>query len=135
MASAFCVALDLVGRFTSTPSRPERYFCTLHVHADELVPLGAGRCAHQLLDELRSRTCFLGALRHGNRCRASIRVELAIPRIKFALIKPLWGETEEGWGAPPEFEQWLKDGESDPPPSTITQAVEYYHYARREAKP
>ena len=37
-------------------------------------------------------------------------IELAIPRIKFALMKPLWGDTGEGWGAPPEFEQWLRAG-------------------------
>ena len=62
-------------------------------------------------------------------------IELAIPRIKFALMQPIWGEAAEGWGTPPEFEQWLNDGEPDPPPSHISQAVEYYRYARGGAQP
>jgi hypothetical protein len=62
-------------------------------------------------------------------------IEFAIPRIKFALMKPMWGEAAEGWGTPSEFENWLKDGEPDPPPSHIAKAVEYYRYARGGAKP
>jgi hypothetical protein len=62
-------------------------------------------------------------------------IELAIPRIKLALMKPMWGGAEAGWGAPSEFETWLKDGEPDPAPPNIAQAVEYYRYAKRRAKP
>jgi hypothetical protein len=62
-------------------------------------------------------------------------IELAIPRIKLALMKPVWGETEAGWGTPSEFEEWVKEGELDPAPQHVAQAVEYYRYAKREAKP
>jgi hypothetical protein len=62
-------------------------------------------------------------------------IELAIPRIKFELMKPAWGEPNAGWGTPSEFETWLKNGEPDPAPPRIAQAVEYYGYAKREVKP
>ena len=62
-------------------------------------------------------------------------LDLAIPRIKFALMKPVWGEKAEGWGTPSEFETWLNSGEPDPAPPRIAQAVEYYGYGKREVKP
>jgi hypothetical protein len=62
-------------------------------------------------------------------------IELAIPRIKFALMKPMWGDADDGWGSPSEFETWLNDGEPHPSPPKIAQAVEYYLYAKRGAKP
>lgn len=62
-------------------------------------------------------------------------IELAIPRIKFALMKPMWGEAQTGWGTPSEFETWLKEGEPQPVPPTIEKAVEYYRYAVPRAKP
>jgi len=62
-------------------------------------------------------------------------IELAIPRIKFALMKPVWGEPDAGWGTPSEFETWLENGEPDPAPRRISQAAEYYGYAKREVKP
>jgi hypothetical protein len=61
--------------------------------------------------------------------------EFGIPRIKFALMRPIWGEAEAGWGTPSEFERWLEDREPDPPPPQIAGAVEYYRYARPETKP
>ena len=62
------------------------------------------------------------------------RVEIAMSRIKFALMKPLWGEMSEGWGKTKEFEEWLQKGELDPPPASLKYAVEFYHLGR-EFKP
>ena len=62
-------------------------------------------------------------------------IAFAVPRIKFVLMKPIWGEAETGWGTPSEFEIWLNDGEPDPAPERIARAVEYYRYAKPEARP
>ena len=61
-------------------------------------------------------------------------IELAIPRIKLALMKPVWGDPANGWGDPAEFERWQKGFESDPPPAHLKDAVEFYRYGRT-AKP
>jgi len=59
-------------------------------------------------------------------------VELAIPRIKLALMKPVWGEAAEGWGTPEAFERWLKEGDGGPPPDEIAEAVKYFDYPSQE---
>ena len=63
------------------------------------------------------------------------QVELAIPRIKFALMQPVWDENAPGWGDPAHFEAWLKDAEPDPPPVEIASAVAYFRYATPGAGP
>jgi len=60
-------------------------------------------------------------------------VELAIPRIKLALMKPVWGEATDGWGTPEAFERWLKQGDGGPPPDEIAAAVKYFDYPARGA--
>lgn len=62
-------------------------------------------------------------------------VQLAIPRIKFALMRPVWGELSEGWGDQAEFEEWLRQGEPDPPPESLEKAVEYYRYGSQQVTP
>lgn len=59
-------------------------------------------------------------------------VELAIPRIKLALMKPAWGEAAGGWGTPEAFERWLKEGDGGPPPDEISEAVKYFDYPSQE---
>lgn len=61
-------------------------------------------------------------------------VELAIPRIKFALMQPVWPENEAGWGDPARFETWLNEGERDPPPE-ITAAAAYFRYGTAGTQP
>jgi hypothetical protein len=65
--------------------------------------------------------------------RASI--ELAIPRIKFALMRPIWGEPKDGWGTPSDFEVWLTNRGPQPAPPQIAQAVEYFEYGMHEVSP
>ncbi|WP_321527816.1 hypothetical protein [Sedimenticola selenatireducens] len=55
-------------------------------------------------------------------------VELALPRIKFALMKPAWAEGEDGWSDPRRFEIWLNDGQQSPPPIELEAAVRFFHY-------
>ena len=71
---------------------------------------------------------FIPKLRADLPAQDHTQVELAIPRIKFTLMKPAWPENEPGWGDPARFEAWLKDAEPDPPPAEIAAAVEYFRY-------
>ncbi len=62
-------------------------------------------------------------------------VELALPRIKFALIQPVWPQNEAGWSDPARFEAWLNEGERDPPPPEIAAAAKYFRYGAAGAQP
>jgi hypothetical protein len=58
-------------------------------------------------------------------------IQSAIPRIKFALMEPLWGDD---WGNRAAFKQWIESGETQPP-SGLQKAAEYYRYGDRKATP
>jgi hypothetical protein len=62
------------------------------------------------------------------------RIKHSISRIKFELMKPVWGEISEGWGKSEEFDEWLQKGELDPPPTSIMKAVEFFRLGQ-ESKP
>ena len=62
-------------------------------------------------------------------------VELAIPRIKFALMQPLWPDKEAGWGDPARFEVWLSEAAPEPPPAEIAAAAAYFRYGAAGATP
>lgn len=62
-------------------------------------------------------------------------VELAVPRIKFALMRPLWPDEEAGWGNPARFEAWLNDAAPEPPPAEIAAAAVYFRYGASGAAP
>lgn len=55
-------------------------------------------------------------------------LERAVVRIKLALMKPVWGDRAEGWGDVARFEQWVRDGELDPPPADLAAAAAYYRH-------
>jgi hypothetical protein len=78
---------------------------------------------------------FLPKLRAGLPPQDRTEVELALPRIKFALMQPMWPENETGWGDPARFEAWLNEGEGDPPPAEIAAAVDYFRYGTAGAGP
>lgn len=63
------------------------------------------------------------------------QVVLAIPRIKFALMQPVWPLDQHGWSDPARFEAWLEDAEPMPPPADIAAAVEYFRYGAAGADP
>lgn len=58
--------------------------------------------------------------------------ERRIRHIKLALMKPVWGETDEGFGEFSEFERWIKEGEPEPPPAGMKGALELYRYGQKE---
>jgi hypothetical protein len=58
-------------------------------------------------------------------------IEFEIPRIKLALMKPVWGDRSEGWGDFGQFELWLRNAASDPPPLDLKDAVQLYRYGQR----
>lgn len=62
------------------------------------------------------------------------QLELAIPRIKFALMQAVWDENVPGWGDPARFEAWLREG-PETPPAEIAAAVDYFRYAAPGAGP
>lgn len=53
-------------------------------------------------------------------------------KIKFALMRSIWDSAE--WGPMAEFEAWIAQGEPDPAPASVAQAVKYYRYAEGGAK-
>lgn len=62
-------------------------------------------------------------------------VEQAIPRIKLALMRPLWGEASAGWGTPEDFERWRREGRPGAPPDEIAEAVRYFDYPASAGSP
>jgi hypothetical protein len=78
---------------------------------------------------------FLPKLRADLPPQDRTEVELALPRIKFALMQPVWPQNETGWGDPARFEAWLSEGERDPPPAEIAAAVDYFRYGTAGAGP
>lgn len=63
------------------------------------------------------------------------QVELAIPRIKFTLMQPVWPAHAPGWGDPARFEAWLNADAPDPPPVDIAAAVDFFRYGEPGAAP
>lgn len=62
-------------------------------------------------------------------------IERRIQYIKLALMKPVWGETSEGFGEFSEFERWVEGAEVDPAPKEMEGALALYHYGSKERKP
>ena len=59
----------------------------------------------------------------------------AIARIKVALMKPVWGDPDDGWGTPADFEHWWEAGDHHLPPKRIDEAVKYFRYPATGAPP
>ena len=62
-------------------------------------------------------------------------VELAIPRIKFALMQPQWPQDSAGWGDPRRFRAWLDANAPEPPPDEIAAAAAYFRYGTAGTQP
>ena len=52
----------------------------------------------------------------------------SLRRVKLLLMKPAWGEPEEGFGDFAAFEEWVEQGEVDPPPADMKGALELYRF-------
>jgi hypothetical protein len=55
-------------------------------------------------------------------------IERGIARIKLALMTPVWGTANEGFGEVSEFEHWIREREPDPPPAGMAGALDLYRY-------
>lgn len=63
------------------------------------------------------------------------RIERALARIKFELMRPVWGEPGDGWDTPQAFAAWLEGGRATPPPAAIAKAVNYFSDPNAERSP
>jgi hypothetical protein len=54
-------------------------------------------------------------------------IEQGLRRVKLALMKPFWGEVNEGFGEFAKFEEWVMAEESSPPPA-MEEALSLYRY-------
>lgn len=59
-------------------------------------------------------------------------VERAIERIKLELMRPVWGDSDGGWGTPEDFELWLVNRPTEEPPTTIVEAIRFFNHPSRE---
>lgn len=62
-------------------------------------------------------------------------IKRRIARVKLLLIRPVWGNPEEGFGDISKFEHWVRTGEPDPPPIGINKALLLYRYGTKEVDP
>lgn len=59
----------------------------------------------------------------------------AMERVKLALMRPVWGEPEDGWGDEPSFEAWVKNGQPRPVPATLTEPARLFLYGATGSGP
>jgi hypothetical protein len=52
----------------------------------------------------------------------------SIAKAKLALMKPVWGDSTEGFGNVSDFEKWVLADEPEPPPSGMAEALALYRY-------
>lgn len=62
-------------------------------------------------------------------------INRGLRRVKLALIRPIWGDPDEGFGELAAFETWVEAGEPDPAPAGMTPALELYGYGAKGANP
>ncbi|MBV9686986.1 MAG: hypothetical protein JO096_07220 [Alphaproteobacteria bacterium] len=55
-------------------------------------------------------------------------VAAATERVKLALMRPVWGGPEEGWGDEPSFEAWVRDGQPKPVPAALAEPARLFLY-------
>lgn len=62
-------------------------------------------------------------------------IERSIARVKLLLMKPVWGDPNEGFGDIAEFEHWVDAREPDPPPAGMEGALALYRYGTKKPSP
>jgi len=62
-------------------------------------------------------------------------IKRSIARVKLLLMKPVWGDSNEGFGDIAEFERWVDAGEPNPPPAGMEGALALYRYGTKEPSP
>jgi hypothetical protein len=59
-------------------------------------------------------------------------VAAASERVKLALMRPVWGGPQEGWGDAASFEAWLKTGRPKPLPIPLAEPARLFFYGMPE---
>jgi hypothetical protein len=81
---------------------------------------------------LRREMAYLNTLPHQLRPDLASQdrrdIERGLRRTKALLIKPVWGQPNEGFGDFASFESWVENDERDPPPAEMAGALELYRY-------
>ncbi|QRN95724.1 hypothetical protein JRI60_42855 [Archangium violaceum] len=62
-------------------------------------------------------------------------ISRSLTRVKLSLMESVWGTPQEGFGDFAQFEQWVRDGEKEPPPAEMEQALALYRYGRPGGTP
>jgi hypothetical protein len=62
-------------------------------------------------------------------------IRRSIARVKLLLMKPVWGDSNDGFGDIGEFERWVEAGEPDPPPARMEGALALYRYGTKGPTP
>lgn len=55
-------------------------------------------------------------------------IERSLRRAKLVMMKPVWGQPQEGFGEFSAFESWVEKEERDPPPPGMSGALDLYRY-------
>ncbi len=58
-----------------------------------------------------------------------------LARVKFLLMRPVWGKKEDGFGDISKFDEWVQSREQDPLPKGFNNALKLYRYGTTEEKP
>jgi hypothetical protein len=59
-------------------------------------------------------------------------VQRTIARVKLALMKPAWGDSDEGFGDVSAFEKWVLANEPEPPPAGMAEALALYRFGESQ---
>lgn len=61
-------------------------------------------------------------------------INRSIARVKLLLMQPVWGDSK-GFGDLTAFERWVDEGEPNPPPAGMEEALILYRYGTKEPSP
>lgn len=62
-------------------------------------------------------------------------IKHGLARVKFLLMRPVWGDKNEGFGDISKFDEWVRSREQDPLPKGFNNALKLYRYGTKEVKP
>lgn len=124
------VALSLVRPLQIQPGDTGR---ALSYAADAMAFEGASRADARAL--LRRDIAVLNTmpqlLRRDLPAEDVVAVSGALARVKFALMRPVWGEAGEGFGDVAKFKAWVQAGETGEPPTGMEGALALYRYGKK----
>lgn len=122
-ASAVCLAL--LRPLTIKPGNGSATYATERADADSQARAD-GRAL--LRREMAALNTLPRQLRPDLASQDRKDIERSLRRTKLAMMKPFWGQPQEGFGEFSAFESWVENEERDPPPPGMAGALELYRY-------